>query len=257
MADYRLYFLDDKGLISGREDFHAQTDDEAVECAGVVLDACSDLSAGYELWSGVRRVAERNLATNRAPRLECLSRAGQARVVALEDTLQRSHWLIARSKRLSRLTEAALELGLAKRNLRSIDQLVAYAIERTGTDMVTIHIVEGNALKLVGSSGLDRAYLSFFDVVTAQDTCACGSAFASRRQILVSDTSTSPIFRGPALQAIKASGVRSEIATPIVGPDDKPLGMLALQRRTPWHPSSDELRDISALCADLARHMAK
>ena len=257
MPDYRLYFLDAKGLISGREDFRAPSDDEAVECAGIVLDACSDVSTGFELWSGVRKVCDRDLSANRVSRLERLSSASQARALELEETLRRSHWHIAKSKRLCQLADAALKPDFRRHDLRRVDQIVAYALERTRAEMMTIQFVEGNTLKLVGSYGFEQPFLDFFDVVTEDDACACGTAFGGKRQILVSDTATSPIFQGPSRCVIEAAGVRSVISTPIIAPDDKLLGMLAVHRRIPWYPSSEEIRDINIICNDLSLQMAK
>jgi len=252
MPDYRLYFLDDRGVIRGREDFRAEDDDEAVECAGLVLDACSDVCAGFELWSGVRKVADRNLATNRVAGLERLTSERQARVLALEETLQHSHWQIANSKRLGQLAETALHLGVRRRNLRRFDHIVAYTVKRTGAEMLALQVIDGNALKLVGSYGFDQDFLNFFDVVTEDEACACGTAFASKRQVLVSDVATSPLFGGRSRQVIEAAGIRSVVSTPIISRNDELLGMLAIHRRAPWYPSSAEILDINTICNELS-----
>ena len=53
---YRLYFLNAAQCIIARDEFEAENDETAIMIAGLLSDACSDLSPGFELWQGARRV---------------------------------------------------------------------------------------------------------------------------------------------------------------------------------------------------------
>jgi hypothetical protein len=53
---YRLYFLDAGQRIAARDEFQAENDETVVTIAGLLYDACSDLSSGVELWQDTRRV---------------------------------------------------------------------------------------------------------------------------------------------------------------------------------------------------------
>jgi hypothetical protein len=56
MAWYRLYVLGAAQNIVAREEFEADTDQSAISIARQRYNARSDLSSGFELWCGERRV---------------------------------------------------------------------------------------------------------------------------------------------------------------------------------------------------------
>ena len=56
MAEYRLYFLDAAQRIAAREEFEADSDESAIAVAHRRYNARSDLSSGFELWCGARRL---------------------------------------------------------------------------------------------------------------------------------------------------------------------------------------------------------
>ena len=103
MSSYRIYFVG-AGAIHGRQDFDADGDQNAIEVAHVLLDACSDACQSFDLWQGTRRVA--------VPRLfepttfDELSAANQERVVHTEEMIVLSRWRIAESRRLLERLEA-------------------------------------------------------------------------------------------------------------------------------------------------------
>jgi hypothetical protein len=51
-----LYFLNAAQRIGARDEFEAENDETAIAIAGLLCDACSDLSSGFEIWQGARRV---------------------------------------------------------------------------------------------------------------------------------------------------------------------------------------------------------
>jgi hypothetical protein len=53
---YRLYLLNAAQRLAARNQFEAENDETAITIAGLLSDACSDLSSGFELWQGARRV---------------------------------------------------------------------------------------------------------------------------------------------------------------------------------------------------------
>lgn len=117
MSEYRLYFVDQKGAIQAREEFIAPDDDAAVMVSDWVCRACSDTCQSYELWQGDRRVIAFNdsrsgnvVAPTDRQTLEI-----QQITLAIEESLQRSHWLIARSERLIAETQRLKERVTATR----------------------------------------------------------------------------------------------------------------------------------------------
>ena len=100
---YRLYFLNAAQRISARDEFEAESDEAASAIGGQLYDACSDLSSGFELWQGARRVVpdvKKQVAGHPNQSRTAITLKLQNIVLEREEILQQSHWLIAKSKRL-------------------------------------------------------------------------------------------------------------------------------------------------------------
>ena len=102
MIWFRLYFLDTKSRISARDEFEAEDDQRAIMIAGMLYDACSDRSTGFELWRGASRLLPPRNEEPAKPvcNLAELELELQTIVLEREEILANSHWRIAKSKRL-------------------------------------------------------------------------------------------------------------------------------------------------------------
>lgn len=98
MPGYRLFFLDHRGVIAARQEFEAADDDTALDIAAVAADACSDAHNGYMLWRRDQQLAEVRSPAPRAAHELSLER--QQCVLDLEEMIHRSHWHIAKSRKL-------------------------------------------------------------------------------------------------------------------------------------------------------------
>jgi hypothetical protein len=111
---YRLYSLNAAQRIIARDEFEAEDDETAITIAGLLYDACSGLSPGFELWQGARRVVpdvKKQAAAH--PNQGVIATALQLQSVVLrEETLQQSQWVIARSKRLSARVDELRKAGV-------------------------------------------------------------------------------------------------------------------------------------------------
>lgn len=107
MSDYRLFFLDQQGTIQARQEFAAEHDLAAITLSSLVWQACSDVYAGYELWSFSRRVvcALDGIGLIPPPLLEQAAREMQELILVMECELQRSRWRVAKSRRLAEAAE--------------------------------------------------------------------------------------------------------------------------------------------------------
>lgn len=253
MAEFRLYFLDGKGSITARHDFHAETDDEALEFAAVVFNACSDRTAGYEIWSGKQRLIQ-GLATNSAARLDALRRIPQERATALEATLSDALRTGAQSRRLAKSVPAA------PRNAHdpvTPEQILRYILAATGTEMMSLQFVEEEKLKLRGTHGFGRRFIEFFDVV-ADERCACGAALKEMRQLVVPSVENSSIFAGQeSLEELRLAGVNACASTPFLRPaDGTVLGMFSIHKRRLWTPDSGELDQLKSLARQISTALA-
>src|SRR5215831_19326588 len=96
---YRLYFLNAAQRITARDEFEAENDETAITIAGLLSDACSDLSSGFELWQSARRVVpdvKKQAAAHPNQSSTAITLQLQSVVLEREEMLQQSQWLIAR-----------------------------------------------------------------------------------------------------------------------------------------------------------------
>lgn len=117
MSEYRLYFVDQKGAIQAREEFIAPNDDAAIVISDWVCRACSDTCHSYELWQGDRRVIafDDSRGGPVAAPTDHQTIDIQQITLTIEERLQRSHWLIARSEKLIAETQRLKERVSATR----------------------------------------------------------------------------------------------------------------------------------------------
>ncbi len=112
MVPYRIYFRSQSGSIVGREDFHAESDGAATLLAGLLGEACSDMCDSFEVWHGTRRVAApfTVLAPRQASARQITAKM-QESILRHEESIQKSKWAIARSRRLlERMQKVEAEL---------------------------------------------------------------------------------------------------------------------------------------------------
>ena len=115
-----MYFLV-ADRIRAREDFDADNDIDAIRIAQVLGDACSDNCDSFELWQEERKV---DTAPGFQPvSLAELTQAHQQIVVETEETILKSEWTIAQSKRLIERIELLKQAG--RREITATDFSVA------------------------------------------------------------------------------------------------------------------------------------
>lgn len=103
MTEYRLYFLDKAGHFAARFEFDAEDDACALMAAAVLGEETSDAHHGFALWRGTRELFVKDDAAPPlydSPASLRIPLTRQEAIADLEDTLLRSHWTIARSRRL-------------------------------------------------------------------------------------------------------------------------------------------------------------
>jgi len=91
MARYRVYLRDRTGRVLARENVEASDSEEATDIAAVLCDACSDVSAYFEVWDGNAKVPAAGLPVH-LHAFELSDRAQQVvidREIALQDTNRR------------------------------------------------------------------------------------------------------------------------------------------------------------------------
>jgi GAF domain-containing protein len=250
VADYRLYFLDGKGAITARHDVRAEADDEAMEFAAAVFNACSDRTAGYEVWSGTQRILQ-SLTTNSAARIDRLRGARQERAIELKAALSDTLRAAAPRRRPANAIAAA-----PARDPITPEQILLFIRAATGTEMMSLQFVEDEKLKLRGTHGFGQRFIEFFDIV-ADEGCCCGTALKEMRQLVVPSIESSSIFAGQeSLEELRVAGVGACASTPWRAADGTVLGMFSIHKRRLWTPDSGELDQLKSLAQQISTALA-
>jgi hypothetical protein len=101
---YRVYLLGLDGWIAAAESFSAEADGQALAIARSVMESTDDVFAGYELWSGARRIQPRRQgaseAAGRDRRFNDAVQAHQDTIADLEERLERAFACVRRSRKL-------------------------------------------------------------------------------------------------------------------------------------------------------------
>jgi hypothetical protein len=102
-------------------------------------------------------------------------------------------------------------------------------------------------LRIVAQRGFEQPFLEFFALVHSAES-ASGAALEQRRQVLVADVQSDPIFVGTAAADILAgAGVRAVQSTPVIGQTGELLGMLSTHYEEPRIPGEQPLRAIESV----------
>jgi hypothetical protein len=112
---YRIYFFRDQHIQAGQA-FSAPDDTEAMETAGLLYAACSDVAAACELWRGAKCVAKVSAECGKpkTPTTEIvkqLDEIGEVRRLIIRDLVDdlQCSWSCIRSSR--KLVEISARLG--------------------------------------------------------------------------------------------------------------------------------------------------
>src|SRR5690348_13191155 len=105
MNTYRIYFRNQHAFIVGRDDFVAVDDEDAMVIGGKLVEACSDLCTGFEIWQSTRRL---DTPGQTMPDANEIAARVQDIVLERELALRDSKWVIAESARLLKETERLL-----------------------------------------------------------------------------------------------------------------------------------------------------
>lgn len=110
----------------------------------------------------------------------------------------------------------------------------------------SILLLKGNQLHHGGSVRLPKEYCEAIDGVEIGDGVgSCGTATFTKKQVIVSDINTDPLWKDYKDIALK-SGLQSCWSTPIFSSNSEVLGSFAIYYDHPHSPSQDDLDLINA-----------
>lgn len=108
-----------------------------------------------------------------------------------------------------------------------LDAALASAMKATGSPLGNVQLAKPDGLHIAAHRGFSQPFLDYFAVVAGED-CACGTAMAQARRIVVRDVADDPIFRRRvSRQVMLQAGARSVQSTPVVSSGGMLLGMLS------------------------------
>ena len=157
----------------------------------------------------------------------------QVRTAALEAEVKERQ----RAERLNRGRNRTLEMLARNEPASEILQALANTVAAHRSNWLCLfHIVEGNSLKLVASSGLNDRQIQHFRSISRSFTGAPESvAFASGKPQLILDLAGQ---RSPWSEFLRANGMVSVWSAPFAAPKAAVLGTLTIYTRLQWEPST-------------------
>ena len=143
-------------------------------------------------------------------------------------------------------------MPLAKETINELHRLLEMAIEREGAVKGNIQIFEPEteSLRILVHIGFGAEFLSYFEVVKAFDSSACGRAAGIGNVVLVEDVETDRAFL-PHRRIARRAGFRSVKSIPVFGSAGGVCGILSLHSAV---PRTDEVSDG---VAELARRVGE
>ena len=200
---------------------------------GVVL-LCFDLPREPNAWK--LRIAE--FATNTAGVVLERERAREA----LSENERR---LAEEAQALARLHASSVRLWAASSVAEGLEAMIDAVMELMGTDMGNFQLMDRERGKLVMAvhRGFGPGYLETFSEVAPGDASACGRALRSRDRVIIEDVEADAAY-APYLGVARATGYRSVVATPLIGRDGIPLGVVSTHTVMPHRPDEQALRRL-------------
>jgi PAS domain S-box-containing protein len=162
--------------------------------------------------------------------------------------------LAANLARMSRLHEISTRLASSGDLSTLLTDIAEASIEITGADTGSIQLLdESGELKIAAHSGLAQPFLDFFGSGQPGSHFICGRAMADRQRVIVEDVSQSPAFEDhPAIDVMRAVGVRAFQCTPLISRTGEIMGVFSTHFRAPHHPEENNLRLLDLLARQAA-----
>lgn len=132
----------------------------------------------------------------------------------------------------------------------------ALTVSRAEKGNIQLFDVASGCLIIEAQSGFDAAFLSTFKSVTAKNGCACGRAIRLRKPVVIADIDLDEEY-APYREAAAHAGYRSVVSLPLIGDNEKIVGVISVHRSTPWIGEADiePLRSVAEFAAAaITRH---
>ena len=133
---------------------------------------------------------------------------------------------------LVRLHEVGSRLWRTRDLHQALDEILGGAIELLEADMGVIRLLDTTreVLRVEAHRGLSQAFLDSFGELPAPANSACGRALRSGERRVVDDVEADTLF-APLRPLARTAGYRAAQATPIMGHEGMPLGLLSTHYR--------------------------
>jgi PAS domain S-box-containing protein len=170
--------------------------------------------------------------------------------VRAQEALQTSEKLLAaEALALAKLSYASTRLWRSHSLGHGLDEMLQTVMELLAADKGHVQLLSdsGDVLTIVSQHGFDQDFLDYFREVSADNESACGRALRSREQVIIADVEADDGYE-PFRKLARAADYRSVVATPLVGIDGTPLGMVSTHFRSVHRPTDQELRRLDLYC---------
>jgi two-component system, chemotaxis family, CheB/CheR fusion protein len=152
-------------------------------------------------------------------------------------------------RRLHRMTVA---LAASSTMVEALEHVLTTAIELQSADCGNVQLFDPEAqrLRVVAQRGLSAAFLERFRSVGPDDGSACGRALQQREIVQIPDVMTDEAY-APYRDVAVDAGYRAVQSTPLLGREDRIVGVLSVHFREP-HAFSERDRQLGHVLGQLA-----
>jgi PAS domain S-box-containing protein len=151
--------------------------------------------------------------------------------------------LKAHADALAELNECTARLWSCHTPEDGLGGVLNSVVDLLGADQGHLQLLdEGRGvLHIAAQRGFERDFLAAFRAITTEHKSASGRALRSRTRIVVEDIETDSLYE--TLRPIaRAADYRTEVSTPLIGPDGILVGMLSIYFKCVHRPTDQQLR---------------
>lgn len=221
----------------------------------LVVETCRVQSSLVAASQELLRQSTRLVASS----LSVVARSETTRATSRSDTLSRlvtaHHEIVAEVlPTLSQILDIRRRFIHHRDRNTLINDILRAAMKATSADLGNIQLYDSRkgVLRIVAQQGLGAEFLDFFGEVRG-DESACGVAMSARKQVIVEDVATHPIFVGqPAQDILLRAGIRAVQSTPLVTRSGELVGMLSTHFRAGHRVPAYRLRLVEIISRQVA-----
>jgi DNA-binding NarL/FixJ family response regulator len=132
-----------------------------------------------------------------------------------------------------------------------VPEFLASVVHAAKADFGNVRLFDSSncTLKIVAQSGFPSEFLNNCATIDYMNGCACAAAMRTRVRIIVTEVSSDLVFSNESRNALLGAKIRSLQATPLIGSQERLIGVVSTHYVRPGGPRPEVLPKIDDLTA--------